>query len=161
MTNRPAADTKESNVKNFLSQFVPRQSIRENIMPFFYIVAAVMAFYIASVTVPSGLITYATSLVMLGVIGSTALARLNDIRQEQTQARWQMRRLGLMMVFAACLWSIIAPLSGHSSMPTWKEVMLYSGFALTWVTTPGMPPWWRYISGDAPLPFPDRRVSRD
>lgn len=148
-------------MKKFLNQFVPRPIIRENILPFLSIIAAVMLFYLASISIPTGLLTYLVAAVMLGAIGATALARLNDIRQEQTQTRWQMRRLGLMMVFAACLWNIIAPLSGHAEMPNWKDVMLYCGFTLTWVTTPGMPPWWRYISGDNQLPFPDRRTSRD
>jgi hypothetical protein len=38
---------------------------------------------------------------------------------------------------------------GHDMIdyPSWREVMIRWGFALVWITTPHMPPWWRYVSG--------------
>jgi hypothetical protein len=48
---------------------------------------------------------------------------------------------------------LLEPLTVRSSgvtevdFPSWREVILRWGMALVWLTTPHMPPWWRYISG--------------
>lgn len=82
----------------------------------------------------------------------TALARLNDIGKAQRSKRWWARRLGLLMVFVGMTIFIAAHF--FTFAPYWRQVMaLLSlwGFTLTWMTTPGMPPWWKYISrNDAP-----------
>ena len=77
----------------------------------------------------------------------TALARLNDIRRDQSSKRWWVRRMGLLMVFVA----MVLRIGGYffTFAPYWQQVtvlLFMWGVLLTWMTTPGMPPWWKYIS---------------
>lgn len=131
--------------RHFLKSLVPKPSTRpEHVLPFLGVIAFILIFYIASVMIPAGAVTTLISLVCLSLIGLTALARLNDIPHDYTSRRWQIRRLGLILGGAACINLSVAMLT---EPPQWREVMLYLGVWLTWFTTPNMPPWWRYISG--------------
>lgn len=82
----------------------------------------------------------------------TALARLNDIKRSQNSKRWWVRRIGLLGVFV----SMTMLIAGFffTFAPYWRPVTALSGLwgvLLTWMTTPGMPPWWKYIArNDSP-----------
>ena len=81
------------------------------------------------------------------IILITATARLNDIKRERTEKRWWIRRVGLLLV-AVSMVLLIASYFTVSS-PHWNDIMRLCGlwgFTFTWVTTPGMPPWWKWIS---------------
>lgn len=81
------------------------------------------------------------------VILVTAIARLNDIKRTQYSKRWWIRRIGLLFVSVAMVMAIMSYFTIAS--PYWNPSMKFLGlwgFALSWLTTPGMPPWWRYIS---------------
>jgi len=81
------------------------------------------------------------------VVLVTALARLNDIKKSQATAFWWVRRTGLGLVSVAMIMIIAAPFS--DSTPHWSDIvrlLALWGIAMTWVTTPGMPPWWRFVS---------------
>lgn len=85
------------------------------------------------------------------VIFITAVARLNDIKRTQTTKRWWVRRLGLFLVIV----SMVMLISSYFtiSAPYWNSIMSLTGlwgFALTWLTTPNMPPWWNYITKHDP-----------
>lgn len=97
-----------------------------------------------------GWTTWALSIPPLGVIILTALARAYDIKD--TSARGFTRKMGMILVAASATSLLISPLLGYTlSFPLWRHVMLYWGFALAWLTTPNMPPWWKYISGEYKL----------
>ena len=77
----------------------------------------------------------------------TALARLNDIKRTQNTKRWWFRRVGLLLVSVSMTMVIAAYFT--TGTPYWNDIMKGTGlwgFALTWITTPGMPPWWKWIS---------------
>jgi NADH:ubiquinone oxidoreductase subunit 6 (subunit J) len=77
----------------------------------------------------------------------TAVARLNDIKKEQNSKRWWVRRVGLLFVSVSMVMVVASYFT--TATPYWNHIMKITGlwgFALTWLTTPGMPPWWRYIS---------------
>lgn len=81
----------------------------------------------------------------------TAVARLNDIKRTQSSKRWWVRRLGLLLVSVAMIIFITAYFT--VAAPYWKAIMTLAGlwgFALTWITTPGMPPWNKYITRHDP-----------
>lgn len=81
------------------------------------------------------------------VIFVTAIARLNDVKRSQNSKRWWVRRVGLLLVSVSMVMLIAAYFTVGT--PYWNQVMRLTGlwgFALTWLTTPGMPPWWKYIS---------------
>lgn len=83
----------------------------------------------------------------------TALARLNDIKKNQSSKRWWVRRMGLLMVFVGMVLFISGFFFTYST--GWRQVMALCslwGVLLTWMTTPGMPPWHRYISRNDPKP---------
>lgn len=91
--------------------------------------------------------TWALSVPALIIIMLTAIARAQDIRG--VNRRCFVRRMGFILAGAGALSLALAPLLGYTnSFPSWRAVVLYWGFALTWLTTPGMPPWHRYISGE-------------
>lgn len=105
-----------------------------------------LAAYTLSVFVGQGIVTYGLSLIPLAIIFVTAIARVNDIGPEKSSTRWDVRRAGLSVVAAASIALMLVPLWGIEHFPSWKELALYVGIALTWLTTPAMPPWWNYIT---------------
>lgn len=145
-------------MKHFIKSLIPRfdrrwANVRNHILPFLAVVTLLMAFYAASRLIMPGWTTWAISAAALLIVGITALARANDIAQDQVSARWQFRRAGLILVGAACIGIVLAPWIGGGSVtqpdwPAWREVMFRVGVALTWLTTPMMPPWHHYISGE-------------
>lgn len=77
----------------------------------------------------------------------TALARLNDIKKTQTQKRWWIRRVGLLLVFVGMVLFIGGFFFTYAT--GWRQIMALCslwGVLLTWMTTPGMPPWHKYIA---------------
>lgn len=83
----------------------------------------------------------------------TALARLNDIKKSQNSKRWWVRRMGLLMVFVSM--SIFIAAHFFTFAPYWRQVTALLGLwgvLLTWMTTPGMPPWHKYIARNDPKP---------
>lgn len=109
--------------------------------------AAVVILYFLAVWCDPGWFTYLLSSVSLVIIMVTALVRANLIGSERTEKRWHLRRFGLVLVGLASVWLILAPFGAVMDFPTWKETMLRWGFAISWLTTPGMPPWWRLVTG--------------
>lgn len=81
----------------------------------------------------------------------TAVARLNDIKRTQTSKRWWVRRLGLLLISVSMIMLIASYFT--VAAPYWNAIMRLTGlwgFALTWATTPGMPPWHKFISRHDP-----------
>lgn len=126
---------------------------RLHLWPFLFMVALVLILYTASATIQPGWVTFTMSSFALAICAVTSLSRLNDLLPEQSSKRWQARRVGLIMVGAASIGLLVEPvlvwMDGIRMVdfPSWREVMLRWGFALVWITTPHMPPWWRYVSG--------------
>lgn len=114
--------------------------------------AVVVATYLLGVYVPPGVFSYVASLLPLSVLFITALARANDIKEDKVEKRWQLRRAGLSIVAAASVIAMLGPVAALAGWPSWNTVALYWGVALTWFTTPSMPPWWRWISGREKIP---------
>jgi hypothetical protein len=81
------------------------------------------------------------------IILITAVARLDDIKRSQQSVRWWMRRIGLLMVSVAMIMLLASYVTVGA--PNWvpiQKILGLWGIALTWLTTPGMPPWWKYIT---------------
>lgn len=132
---------------------------RHRVITSFVAAGAVSGVYLAGNVYPPGLLSYLVGLpAMLGVV-ITALARVNDIGPERTSWSWQLRRLALTTTGATAVAYVYAPFGAASLYPTWLAVMAWWGFFLTWLTTPGMPPWHKYIFGEVKLPRP--RVTGD
>lgn len=98
-------------------------------------------------------IWYLLSVPALMVILVSAITRANDIPNDALHKalRWQVRRIGLLLVAAASVMELLTPFTlSRMSLGevTWLHAALFWGWALTWFTTPYMPPWWRYILGD-------------
>lgn len=87
------------------------------------------------------------SLIPAFVILVTAVARLNDIKRTQNSKRWWIRRVGLLFVSVSMVMFVASYFT--IGTPYWNLVMKFLGlwgFALTWLTTPNMKPWWQWIS---------------
>lgn len=106
------------------------------------------ATYLVSSQVPPSLVTWALALPADIIILLTAIARLNDLGTEKHSKRWQVRRMGFIFAGVAALGFILTPFETIPQYASWKGLLLHWGVALTWFTTPNMPPWWKYINGD-------------
>ena len=122
--------------------------LRKQILPLLTSLAFFGSLYVASVTVPAGWITWSACLPGSVVILITALARANDIKPEQSAWHWQVRKAALVLVGTAAIAISCMPFLGSGHFPSWIIVALTNGIAGTWLTTPGMPPWWKYITGE-------------
>lgn len=93
-------------------------------------------------------------LVSLTIIILTAVARLNDIGRDKMAKRWHLRRLGLFAVSIASAFIGIYAITGKP-FPAWLVTQFAAGVACAWLTTPGHPPWWQFITGDYLQQWPD------
>lgn len=107
--------------------------------------------YLLGSKYPPGLLSYVTTMPALAGVVITALARVNDIGPDRTSWSWQLRRLALTMTGATAVAYLYAPFGAYSMYPTWLAAIAWWGFFLTWLTTPGMPPWHKYIFGDVQM----------
>lgn len=83
------------------------------------------------------------------VIIITATARLHDLAGMRA-LRWHFRRAGLAGAGTIAAIMLFTPFANDGWLyaePTWKSTMISSSFALVWLTTEGIPPWWNYILG--------------
>lgn len=113
--------------------------------------ATALFLYTIGVTVKPGWLTYAVQFPALAIIAITALARVNDIVAERTSLEWQARRTFLSLAGTCAVAYGVAPFWGDV-FPSWLSVAMTWGLAGSWLTTPGMPPWAKYIMGEAKLP---------
>lgn len=77
------------------------------------------------------------------ILLATAVPRINDIRMDQWSLGWCARRVGLLLV---SIWTVMFLLRLIGPLPPTASVLIV-GVTLCWLTTPGMVPWWRYVSG--------------
>ena len=85
------------------------------------------------------------------IILITAVARLNDIKRTQKSKRWIVRRLALIGAVAACVVNLAKPFTLTTFVTpqaTWVMPLIAWSWALQLMTTPNMPPWWRYMKGE-------------
>lgn len=111
-------------------------------------VAAVSGFQFAASRWAPGWASYFVTFPALVAILVTCLARLDDIGLDKRAPNWQARRFGLILVGVGCVYLLVGPFSEEAVFPSWIGSMLSWGVALTWVTTPQLPPWWKYITGE-------------
>lgn len=122
--------------------------------------------YLATFAVPVGWATYLATVLPLLVILITVVARVNDLGVDMSSARWNVRRVGLILTGAFAFMKLLAPFPDRAGIvhwPAWAEVLGIWGFALMLLTTPHQPPWSRYVSGKfEPAPdHPHRRATDD
>lgn len=122
--------------------------ITEQLIPICVGLGLLIAAYAGSLLIPANWFTYIVSVPPAVIVLITALARVNDIKPEQSSKRWHVRRAGLILAGVGAMSFLTAPWSTPELFPSWKSVILLWGLALAWLTTPNMPPWWKYITGE-------------
>ena len=88
---------------------------------------------------------FVVSTLSLVVIAITMLCRANDLRW-RPGLKWQVRLIG----FILCGTSPIGVIGAEWMTQTWPspyEAVFRLGLAFVFITTPYLPPWWRWISG--------------
>ena len=110
---------------------------------------AIAVGYVLTKDVAPGWASYFTSLPALVGVLITVLARVNDLGPDKIGWHWQIRRVGLTMVGATAAAFMYSPFSESQTFVTWLGCFAWWGFFLTWLTTPSMPPWHKYVFGDA------------
>jgi hypothetical protein len=103
--------------------------------------------YVASHSVPPGVVTAVLVVPPCLMILMTCLARVNDIGPERMGWIWQVRRMGLVLTGAGAAMFLASPWTYTEIVVPWRSVILTYGVALAWLTTPVLPPWWDYITG--------------
>jgi len=88
---------------------------------------------------------FVVSAISLFVISITMLARANDLRW-RPGFKWNARLLGFVLTGCTPI-GMIGMEYAHESWPTPYEAIFRFGLMLVFVTTPYLPPWWRWISG--------------
>lgn len=137
-------------IKRLKEWYNKRSSLVQNISAVFLGACSLLAIHALTKAVPQGWGTWAISLPAHLILIFTVAARVKDI--SATGPRWFARRIGLILVGMGALSLMTAPLVGYSlAFPSWRAVTLYWGFAVVWITTPNMPPWHKYISGEYKL----------
>lgn len=92
------------------------------------------------------------STISLSIVSITMLARANDLRWK-TGLTWNARLLGFIFTGFAPF-GIIAKELLSSNWPGIYDCFFRIGLALVFMTTPYLPPWWKWISGVAPEQHP-------
>lgn len=87
---------------------------------------------------------FVSSTVSLVVISLTMLARANDQRFRRGW-RWQLRLVGFMLAGAAPV-GIVGAEWRTEAWPSIYEAIFRLGLACVFFTTPGQPPWHKFIT---------------
>ena len=88
---------------------------------------------------------FIVSAISLLVCTITMVARANDLRW-RPGLKWQVRLLGFILVGALPV-GIIGSEWVTKQWPSPYEAIFRLGLMMVFVTTPYLPPWWRWISG--------------
>jgi hypothetical protein len=88
---------------------------------------------------------FVISTLSLCVIVVTMLCRANDLRWRRG-LKWQVRLVGFVLCGSAPI-GVIGVEWLTRTWPTPYEAIFRLGLAFVFVTTPYLPPWWRWISG--------------
>lgn len=91
------------------------------------------------------MISYIVSTLALLVIAATMLCRANDLRW-QREFKWQARLVGFILAGTMPI-GVIGTEWYYADWPSPYEALFRVGLALVFLTTPYLPPWWRWISG--------------
>ena len=110
-------------------------------------VVALFLVYGGMWTIPPGPFTAVLMIPPCVVLLLTSLARANDIGPEHMSWVWQLRRIGLVLAGSGAIMYMVSPSTVGGEPVPWRAVTLAYGVALTWLTTPILPPWWDYMTG--------------
>lgn len=84
---------------------------------------------------------FVMSALSLFVVFITMLCRANDLRW-RSGLKWQVRLIG----FVICGTMPVGVVLASGIVSPW-EALFHMGLMMVFVTTPHLPPWWRWISG--------------
>ena len=108
------------------------------------------------------IVGFVASAVSLGIISITMLARANDLRWRKGLI-WNARLLGFILAgvapFGVIGWEV-----AMQEWPSLYEVVMRIGLMLVFITTPYLPPWWKWItdgSNNEPIIHTDDRRRGD
>lgn len=118
------------------------------LIPYALGVGIVAGGYLLGTSYGPSWVSYLVGLPAMIGIAITALARVNDIKPNKNTWLWQLRRMGLTLAFATAVAFMYAPFSSTPLFPTWLGTLMFWGVFFTWLTTPNMPPWHKYITGE-------------
>lgn len=100
--------------------------------------------YAASLLDP-GWVSYFISLPAFAVIAATATSRIVDM--QGWELHHAVRRTGFLLMIAYVAAMTISPFTETPTFPSWYAVVGTWGLTMCWLTTPNMPPWWKWVSG--------------
>lgn len=114
-----------------------------------FAIATLLFFYVFLVSRSNGWFAWSLALPPAVIIIITAWCRVTDIAPNRIGWHWQARKVGLVLSGSGAAAVISAPFTEYQLFPSWEVLVMMWGFALAWLTTPNMVPWWKYITGTA------------
>lgn len=91
------------------------------------------------------------TIICLVLIATIMYARLNDLRLKKRKGwGWRVRMVGFVLCGTGSVSLIAHDWLLMTRDFTWSEVMFIGGAALTFATTPHLPPLWGWLSGSMP-----------
>lgn len=119
--------------------------------------AVLTVLYWLSETIEPGWVTYWITLPAALIIVATCYARLNSLGPDKMGYRWQVLRVGLLMIGVGGITVIGLPFMSQPMFPSWRAVLFLWGLALSWVTSEQMEPWdWYWTAKYRTPPDPAR-----
>lgn len=100
------------------------------------------------------------SSIALLLVAMTMLARANDLGARPGMV-WHVRRIGFILAGFTPFAMIWVDWTSQGVHLTIYEVLFRVGICGVFVTTPYLPPWWKWLFGSAPLTPDDVRWSDD
>lgn len=91
------------------------------------------------------------------IIIVTCIARGHDMREQEWDLRGVVRRMAMIAGVVASTRFITLGLSRPGNFPDWGLVVGLWAWACTLITTPKMPPWWKYIGKNYEIEEQKRR----
>lgn len=91
------------------------------------------------------MIWFIVSTFSLIIISITMFYRANDLRW-RPEPKWQVRLVGFMLAGVMPV-GVVGTEWYFSEWPSPYEAFFRAGLMLVFITTPQLPPWWKWISG--------------
>lgn len=95
------------------------------------------------------LVGYLSAIPPAIVIAITCIVRAHDMREDEWDFKSVVRRIAFLLAVVASVRFTSRWLSRPGDYPDWGVIVGLWAWAGILFTTPGMPPWWKYIHGEA------------
>lgn len=110
---------------------------------------ALAGMYTLSYYADKTFVGYLSAIPAAFIIGVTCVVRAHDMRDDEWDIKSVIRRIAFLLGVVASIRYCTLGASRPGDYPDWGVIVGMWAWAGILFTTPGMPPWWKYIHGEA------------